>query len=354
MPPAGDLAFVTQSDSIADRDARLGRERSGSASRASSRWARAPTSSSATSSTTSPSTSRPAPILVHLEGIADARRFMSAGTRRGPDQAGPGAQGGAPDRPAVRAGAGGVGIRLHRDRVYDAAFARAGLVRVDSIEELFAAAASLGAGAARRGHGLRNGRLALLTNGHGSGRARGRRAARRRRRRSCARRRGSTSEIARRRGRDGLARELGRSRARTPTADAYAAALDVLLDIARYRWRPGDPRAGGRHRCRLPSPPRWRQPPTGASRAARSGRCSRPGWASASERGPRRVRGRGDPGLHARPRPRCAPSCIASSTSGASSSCARSPPRVRTTRSTGSRAPSGCMRSGAGRRPPRR
>ena len=36
------------------------------------------------------------------------------------------------------------------------------------MEELFAAAASLGAGA-RRGHGLRNGRLALLTNGHGPG-----------------------------------------------------------------------------------------------------------------------------------------------------------------------------------------
>ena len=64
---------------------------------------------------------------------------------------------------------GGFGIRLHRDLVYDAAFARAGLVRVTSIEELFAAAASLSAGAARRGHGLRNGRLALLTNGHAPG-----------------------------------------------------------------------------------------------------------------------------------------------------------------------------------------
>ncbi len=107
-------------------------------------------------------------ILIHLEGVADARRFMSAAraaARMKPvlvlkagRQVGP---------PAGRPG--GFGIRLHRDLVYDAAFARAGLVRVTSIEELFAAAASLSAGAARRGHGLRNGRLALLTNGHAPG-----------------------------------------------------------------------------------------------------------------------------------------------------------------------------------------
>ncbi|MGE3293643.1 MAG: GNAT family N-acetyltransferase, partial [Geminicoccaceae bacterium] len=107
-------------------------------------------------------------ILVHLEGIADARRFMSA------------ARAAARMKPVLVLKAGrqlgqpaarrqGFGLRLHRDQVYDAAFARAGLVRVGSMEELFAAAASLGAGAARRGHGLRKGRLALLTNGHGPG-----------------------------------------------------------------------------------------------------------------------------------------------------------------------------------------
>ena len=105
-------------------------------------------------------------VLIHLEGIADARRFMSAARAaarikpvlmlKAGRQVGP-----STERP------GAVGLRLHRDQVYDAAFARAGLVRVGSIEELFAAAASLGPGAARRGRGLRRGRLALLTNGHG-------------------------------------------------------------------------------------------------------------------------------------------------------------------------------------------
>ncbi|HEX6010465.1 MAG TPA: acetate--CoA ligase family protein, partial [Geminicoccaceae bacterium] len=68
-------------------------------------------------------------------------------------------------RPPVERDRSG-GVRLHRDRVHDAAFARAGVVRVETIEELFQAAASLGGQSARRGHGLRSGRLALLTNGH--------------------------------------------------------------------------------------------------------------------------------------------------------------------------------------------
>ena len=155
-------------------------------------------------------------ILVHIEGIADARRFMSA------------ARAAARVKPVIVLKAGRqIGplpaqgqsrrLRLNRDRVYDAAFVRAGIVRVDTIEELFAAAASLGANAARRGSGLRNGRLALLTNGHAPGRAGRRHGRRRRRRASSARRRGST---ARSRGRWG---RPPRSRARSTSAPTPAA-----------------------------------------------------------------------------------------------------------------------------------
>lgn len=104
-------------------------------------------------------------ILIHLEGVADARGFMSA------------ARAAAGTKPVIVIKAGrqvglapgrgrSGGYRLHRDRVYDAAFTRAGLVRVETLEELFAAAASLGANAARQGHDQRHGRLALLTNGN--------------------------------------------------------------------------------------------------------------------------------------------------------------------------------------------
>lgn len=104
-------------------------------------------------------------IMVHLEGIADARPFMSA------------ARAAAGAKPVIVIKAGRQlappamrsqvrGHRLHRDRVYAAAFNRAGLVRVDTLDELFAAAASLGTNAVRRGPELRNGRLAILTNGN--------------------------------------------------------------------------------------------------------------------------------------------------------------------------------------------
>ena len=165
MPPAGDLAFVTQSDSIANAmlewsvGARAGFSRIVSLGEN----AEVELGDILDYLALDPATRA---VLVHLEGIADARRFLSAG--RAVARIKPvlvlkaGRQIGPPPP-----GAGNVGIRLHRDQVYDAAFARAGLVRVGSIEELFAAASSLGAGAVRRGHGLRNGRLAVLTNGNG-------------------------------------------------------------------------------------------------------------------------------------------------------------------------------------------
>ena len=157
MPPAGDLAFVTQSDSIANAMLEWNVGARAGFSRVVSLGENAEVELGDVLDYLALDTATRA-VLVHLEGIADARRFLSAG--RAVARIKPvlvlkaGRQIGPPP-----AGPGNVGIRLHRDQVYDAAFARAGLVRVGSIEELFAAASSLGAGAVRRGHGLRKGRL---------------------------------------------------------------------------------------------------------------------------------------------------------------------------------------------------
>ena len=164
MPPAGDLAFITQSDSIATSmlawasAPRIGFSRIVSLGDA----ADVELGDILDFLTLDLGTRA---ILMHLQGIADARRFMSA------------ARAAARVKPVIVLKSGRhlglpaprermTGIRLQRDRVYDVAFTRAGIVRVETIEELFAAAGSLGAAAVRRGHGLRNGRLAMLTNGN--------------------------------------------------------------------------------------------------------------------------------------------------------------------------------------------
>lgn len=164
LPPAGDLAFVAQSDSLATSLLEWAAARRIGFSRVASLGESADVELGDILDFLTLDLSTRA-ILVHLYGVADARRFMSAaraaarvkpvivlksGRRLGP--------------PALVERRGGV--RLHRDRVYDAAFTRAGVVRVGTMEELFDAAASLGAAAARRGPGLRQGRLAILTNGN--------------------------------------------------------------------------------------------------------------------------------------------------------------------------------------------
>ena len=102
-------------------------------------------------------------ILMYVEGITQARKFMSA------------ARGIARMKPvivlkagrhaaAAQAAASHTGSMAGSAAVYDAAFARAGLVRVVGLGELFDAAETLG-------HGIvpRNERLAILTNGGGLG-----------------------------------------------------------------------------------------------------------------------------------------------------------------------------------------
>ncbi len=102
-------------------------------------------------------------ILLYIESLTDARKFMSA------------ARAAARVKPVVviksgRHAQGAVAARTHTgalagsDAVYDAAFRRAGLLRVLDLDELFAAAATLGHLKPFTGN-----RLAILTNGGGVG-----------------------------------------------------------------------------------------------------------------------------------------------------------------------------------------
>ncbi|MGQ0585524.1 MAG: bifunctional acetate--CoA ligase family protein/GNAT family N-acetyltransferase [Reyranella sp.] len=102
-------------------------------------------------------------ILMYVEGITQARKFMSA------------ARGVARIKPvivlkagrhaaAAKAAASHTGSMAGSAAVYDAAFARAGLVRVRGLGELFDAAETLGYGISPRTE-----RLAILTNGGGVG-----------------------------------------------------------------------------------------------------------------------------------------------------------------------------------------
>lgn len=102
-------------------------------------------------------------ILLYVESIRDARKFMSAAraaARAKPVvvvKSGRHAQG-------ARAAATHTGALAGSDAVYDAAFRRAGLLRVLALDELFAATETLGRLGAFPGR-----RLAILTNGGGVG-----------------------------------------------------------------------------------------------------------------------------------------------------------------------------------------
>jgi acetyltransferase len=102
-------------------------------------------------------------ILLYIESIKDARKFMSAAraaARAKPVivvKSGRNAQG-------AKAALTHTGALAGSDAVYDAAFRRAGLLRVLDLDELFAAAETLGHQATLSGE-----RLAILTNGGGVG-----------------------------------------------------------------------------------------------------------------------------------------------------------------------------------------
>ncbi len=102
-------------------------------------------------------------ILLYIESIRDARKFMSAAraaARAKPVvvvKSGRHAQG-------ARAAATHTGALAGSDAVYDAAFRRAGLLRVLALDELFAATETLGHVRSAPGR-----RLSILTNGGGIG-----------------------------------------------------------------------------------------------------------------------------------------------------------------------------------------
>jgi acetyltransferase len=102
-------------------------------------------------------------ILLYIEAIRDARRFMSglrAAARLKPViviKAGRHSEG-------SRAAISHTGNLVGADDVFDAALARAGAVRARTIEQLFSAAAVLSSG-----YRLRGNRLAIITNGGGPG-----------------------------------------------------------------------------------------------------------------------------------------------------------------------------------------
>jgi acetyltransferase len=102
-------------------------------------------------------------VLLYVESIGDARKFMTAGricARTKPVmviKAGRSAAG-------AKAAFSHTGALAGSDAVYDAAFRRAGMVRVADLRELFDAVATLGSGLTVGGE-----RLAILTNGGGAG-----------------------------------------------------------------------------------------------------------------------------------------------------------------------------------------
>ena len=102
-------------------------------------------------------------ILLYIEAATQARKFMSAAraaSRSKPViaiKAGRSAEG-------ARAAASHTGAMASMDAVYDAAFERAGILRVDDIDELFAAVETIA-----RVRSLPGDRLAIVTNGGGIG-----------------------------------------------------------------------------------------------------------------------------------------------------------------------------------------
>lgn len=105
-------------------------------------------------------------ILLHIEAVGNARTFMSA------------ARAAARHKPVIVIKAGRnleatcrasarVGAQPGSDEVYDAAFRRAGILRVKHLSELFDAAQTLGMGVSMAGLPPGPGRLAILTNGAG-------------------------------------------------------------------------------------------------------------------------------------------------------------------------------------------
>jgi hypothetical protein len=101
-----------------------------------------PTSTSATCSTTWPATPKTRAILLYIESIEAPRKFMSAARAAARNKPVHGGQGRALGAGAAAA-ASHTGALAGSDIVFDAAIRRAGMLRVDTLQDLFTAAETL-------------------------------------------------------------------------------------------------------------------------------------------------------------------------------------------------------------------
>jgi acetyltransferase len=104
-------------------------------------------------------------ILLYVERIADTRRFMTAARFAARLKPVIVVRGGASVHESVAAQCFAGGKLVSSEAVYNAAFNRAGLVRVLSITQLFDAAYALSAPMQTSYRGLRAGRLSIISNG---------------------------------------------------------------------------------------------------------------------------------------------------------------------------------------------
>lgn len=102
-------------------------------------------------------------ILLYVEAITEARKFLSAARMASRTKPVVVVKAGRSDAGA-KAALSHTGALAGADAVYDAAFRRAGMLRVKTLDELFQAAGTLATGARVKGD-----RLAILTNGGGVG-----------------------------------------------------------------------------------------------------------------------------------------------------------------------------------------
>jgi len=103
-------------------------------------------------------------ILLYIESINDARKFMSAARSAARQKPVIVIKAGRSDE-AIEAASSHTGALAVSDAVYDAAFRRAGLLRVDELDELFDAVNTLATGVPA----ISGDRLVILTNGGGMG-----------------------------------------------------------------------------------------------------------------------------------------------------------------------------------------
>jgi acetyltransferase len=102
-------------------------------------------------------------VLIYAEAVTHARKFMSAARRAARVKPVIVVKSGRAEAGA-RAATSHTGALAGADVVYEAAFRRAGMLRVNEVEELFDAATTLARNSPQRGN-----RLAIVTNGGGAG-----------------------------------------------------------------------------------------------------------------------------------------------------------------------------------------